>query len=251
MSYNRGIKGGGYNAPLDATNFYDGDPATGGPDDMDFDEETLNAYEMGFKWTFAGGPARLNGAIYYYDYQDYQAFSLEGLTTFVFNTDSEVKGAELELQASPMNGLDIILGAAYIDNVVGDAYRLPSGETIDRVSVMTPEWSFNGLARYEWATLGGTLAIQGDFNYMDEHFFQLKNSPVGTEDAYTLVNARITYTSGSGDWQVAGFIDNLTDEEYRTMTFDLAGTPATGGFGLTENYYGTPRWWGVTVGYNW
>ncbi len=251
VSYNRGIKGGGFNAPLDATNFYDGDPATGGPKDMAFDEEVLNAYEVGVKWTFADGLARLNAAAYYYDYQDYQAFSLEGLTTFVFNTDAEVKGGEIELQASPIEGLDLILGAAYTDNVVDDAYRQPNGKTLDRTAVMTPEWTFNGLARYEWPALGGTLAVQADFNYMDEHYFQLKNSPVGTEDSYTLVNARVSYTSGSGHWTLAAFVDNATDEEYRTMVFDLAGTPATGGFGLTENYYGTPQWWGVTAGYNW
>jgi iron complex outermembrane receptor protein len=173
------------------------------------------------------------------------------LTTFVFNTDAEIKGAEIELQASPIEGMDLILGASYVDNNVEDAYRLPSGETVDRVSVMTPEWTFNGLARYEWPALGGTLAVQGDFNYMDEHFFQLKNSPVGEEDAYTLVNARVSYTSGSGNWKVTAFVDNVTDKEYRVMVFDLSGTPAAGGFGMAENYYGTPRWWGVTLGYNW
>tara|TARA_B110001450_G_scaffold257008_1_gene290191 strand:+ start:749 stop:3112 length:2364 start_codon:yes stop_codon:yes gene_type:complete len=250
-NYNRGIKGGGFNAPLDATNFYDGDPSTGGPDDMAFDEEVLNAYETGFKRSFADGKARLNATAYYYDYQDYQAFSLEGLTTFVFNTDAETYGGEIELQVSASEGLDIIFGASYIDNTVEDAYRLPSGEAVDRVAVMTPEWSFNGLARYEWAAMGGKLAVQADFNYLDDHYFQLKNSPVGQEDAYTLVNARVTYTSGNGNWNVAAFLDNATDEEYRTMVFDLAGAPSGGGFGLAENYYGTPRWWGVTLGYNW
>ncbi len=251
VSYNRGIKGGGYNAPLDATNFYDGDPATGSPEDMDFDEEVLNAYELGFKLTLAGGLARLNGAVYYYDYNDYQAFSLEGLTTFVFNTDAEVKGGEIELQASPLTGLDLVLGAAYINNTVEDAYRLPSGQTVDRNAVMTPEWTFNGLARYEWSAFAGTVAVQADFNYMDDHFFQLKNSPVGRENSYILTNARVSYLSGSGSWSAAAFVDNVADEEYRTMVFDLAAPASAGGFGLAENYYGMPRWWGVTVGYNW
>ena len=64
--------------------------------------ETLNAYEVGFKTSFLDGLARLNGAIYYYDYQDYQAFALESLTLYVFNTDAENKGGELSYKSPPL-----------------------------------------------------------------------------------------------------------------------------------------------------
>ncbi|WP_233710363.1 TonB-dependent receptor [Pseudomaricurvus albidus] len=249
VSYNRGIKAGGFNAPLDSTDLIDGDPANGTAEDMKFDEEVLNAYEFGFKTSFFDGLARLNGAAYYYDYNDYQAFRLEGLTQYVFNTDAEVKGWELELQASPIAGLDVLLGVGYIDNTVEDAYQLPSGQFVDRTAVLTPEWNINALVRYEWEFMGGMLAVQADATYMDDHYFQLKNSPVGAEDAYTITNARISYTSEDERWVVAGFVKNVTDEEYRTMVFDLASTPANGGFGMAENYYGTPRWWGVSASY--
>lgn len=245
-SYNRGIKSGGFNAPLDATLFYDG---TKDASDMQFDEEVLNAYEVGFKWTFADGLARLNGAAYYYDYQDYQAFALESLTTYVFNTDAESYGMELELQAAPITGLDLMLGVGWIDNTVEDAYREVDGRPVDREAVMTPEWNVNGLARYEWDALSGVVAVQGDFTYMDEHYFQLKNSPVGTEDSYTIYNTRVSYTGGSGNWTVTGFVNNVTDEEYRQMVFDLAGEPAVGGFGMYESSFGLPRWWGVSYRY--
>jgi iron complex outermembrane receptor protein len=103
-SYNRGIKAGGFNAPLDATNFYDG---TLDPSQMTFDEEVLDAYEIGFKLSFADGKARLNGAAFYYDYQDYQAFALDSLTTFVFNTDATSSGMELELQATRLSNYSL------------------------------------------------------------------------------------------------------------------------------------------------
>lgn len=248
ISYNRGIKAGGFNAPLDATLFYDG---TRKPSDMQFDEEVLDAYEVGFKKTLADGKARINGSVYYYDYKDYQAFALDSLTTYVFNTDATVQGAELEIFASPTAGMDLLLGVSYIDNNVEDAYTKPNGESVDREAVMTPELTVNGLVRYEWAAFNGMVAGQLDFNYMDEHYFQLKNSPVGKEDAYTVFNARVSWESEKGDWGLAAFVNNLTDEEYRTMVFDLAGTPAEGGFGMAENYYGLPRWAGVSVKYRW
>ncbi len=248
VSYNRGIKAGGFNAPVDATNFYDGSLD---PSQMKFDEEVLNAYEVGFKWTFANGLARLNGSAYFYDYKDYQAFALDSLTTFVFNTDAESIGMELELQASPVEGLDILLGVGYIDNNVEDAYNLPDGSAVDRQAVVTPELNLNGMIRYEWNIGRGSLAAQYDFNYMDDHFFQLKNSPVGEEDAYTLSNVRLTYATDDGNWRASAFVNNVTDEEYRLMVFDLAGSPAQGGFGMAENYYGAPRWWGVSLKYSW
>ena len=139
----------------------------------------------------------------------------------------------------------------YIDNTVEDAYSLPTGQTVDRTAVLTPEWTFNSLVRYQWSALSGTLMVQADVNYMDEHFFQLKNSPVGAEDSYVLANARLSYFSGDSHWDVTAFVNNIADEEYRTMVFDLAAAAPAGGFGLAENYYGTPRWWGVTIGYNW
>ena len=248
VSYNRGIKAGGFNAPLDATLYIVGALT---PEEMAFDKETLDAYEIGFKTELWDGRARLNGAAYYYDYKDYQAFNLESLTLFVFNTDAVNKGFELELQTSPVEGLDILLGMAYTDTNVEDAYNTPSGALLDREMIMTPELSFNGMLRYEWQVGEGFLAIQYDFNYMDDHFFQLKNSPVVEEDAFAISNVRLTYTSPESDWNVSAFVNNVTDEEYRQMALDLSGNPLEGGFGMTESAYGKPRWWGVSFNYRW
>ena len=249
VSYNRGIKAGGFNAPLDATLFIV-DALT--PEEFKFDKETLDAYEIGFKTQLWDGRARLNGAAYYYDYQDYQAFNLESLTLFVFNTDAVNKGFELELQASPTEGFDVLLGMAYTDTNVEDAFTTLGGDVLDREMIMTPELSFNGMFRYEWQVgNGGSLAAQYDFNYLGDHFFQLKNSPVVEEDAYLLSNIRLTYTSAESNWAVSAFVNNVTDEEYRQMALDLSGDPLGGGFGMTESAYGKPRWWGVSLNYRW
>ena len=79
----------------------------------------------------------------------------------------------------------------------------------------------------------------------------MRVSPVGREKAYTITNARVSWASENGDWLVALFVDNLFDEDHRLMVFDLAGSPAEGGFGMYENYAGQPRWWGATVRYSW
>ncbi len=256
VSYNRGIKAGGYNSPFDAGLFYGGVRTL---DEMKFDAEVLNAYEAGFKMEFGaeGGRYRLNGALYYYDYQDYQAFNLEGLTTFVFNTDAVVYGGELELQARPVARMDVVLGVGYLNNNVEDAYTTPEdpatsaveARLLDRVAVLSPEWTLNALVRYEWPLLGGLLAAQADANYLSEHYFQIKNSPVTREDGYVIFNARLGWTSADERWSLALFGNNLGNKDARTMVFDLASPPSAGtGFGMAENYYRAPRWFGLSVG---
>jgi iron complex outermembrane receptor protein len=236
-SWNRGVRGGGYNAPI----FPLTPPLDYVDEVMTYDPEQLDAYEVGFKSTVLDGAARINGAAYYYDYQDYQAFYIVGIDTITFNTDAESSGGELEIIVSPLEGLDLLLGASYNDIDV----ELPTG---DVPSVQSPEWTYNALARFEWDAFGGAIAIQVDAHYRDKHYFALTMLETVEEDGYTVSNASLTYTSPGGDWQLSSFIHNLTDEEYLVQTFDLSGPDV---FGMTEQYYGRPRWWGVSLRYNW
>jgi len=237
FSWNRGVKGGGYNAPIF--------PLVGLPyddDSMSFDPEQLDALEVGFKMTMMDGRARFNGAAYYYDYKDYQAFNIIGVDTLTFNADAESTGFELEYQVSPSERWDILLGAAYNDVEVS----LPGG--VKASTVQAPKWNFNGLVRYEWPMSSGRLALQADAVYRSEHFFALSGLPNQTEDGYTLANVTATYTAESEAWSVSAFVHNITDEEYLVQTFDLS-TDAV--FGMTEQYYGRPQWWGVSFRYDW
>ena len=235
--WNRGVKGGGFNAPIFPLN----PPLDYNDDTMGYDPEKLDAFEIGFKSTLFDGTMQFNGATYYYDYKDYQAFNIIGIDTLTFNTDAESYGAEIEVQASPLDGLDILFGASYND------IDVELGNT-DVKSVQSPEWNLNGLVRYEWGMFGGTMAIQADTQYRDEHYFSLTNAETVEEDGYWLSNASLTYTTGNGKWQGMVFVNNLTDEEYLVQTFDLSGLDV---FGFTEQYYGRPQWWGASIQYNW
>ena len=91
-SWNRGVKGGGYNSPLFP--FFTEDLAYD-DETMSYDPEQLDALEVGFKARLADGLAILNGAAYYYDYKDYQAFQIVFLDTLTTNADAESYGFEL------------------------------------------------------------------------------------------------------------------------------------------------------------
>ncbi len=236
-SYNRGVKGGGFNSPIFPVETFD--DAT-----FSYAPEELNAYEAGFKYDFAGGLARINGAFYYYDYDNYQAFQIVGIDTITQNAQAESRGFEIELQASPTDNLSILFGAAYNDVDVKLGPGIP-----ETTSVQSPEWNFNGLVRYDAPMPnGGSLGMQMDFQYRSELFFALTGLETVREDGYSVFNAAVSYTTPNDRWSATFFIENLTDEEYLVQTFDLSGLDV---FGLTEQYYGRPRWAGVRVARFW
>lgn len=257
VSWNRGVKSGGFNAPLLPTAEFVTEQL------MNYRPEKLDAFEIGFKLDFADGRARLNGAAYYYDYNDYQAFAIIGLDTFTLNADAKNKGFELELQLNPTEGMDVQFGIGYIDadvkNVPGitievdtDLGVIPAilpGQTLRPVN--TPKWNLNGLIRHEFPVQSGAIAVQVDGQYRSEHTFGLLSTDALTEDGYFVGNASISYIPEAQNWSLRVFVKNFTAEEYLVQTFDLGGSLAGGGlFGLVEQYYGRPRTWGVNVSFD-
>ncbi len=235
----RGNKGGALNATVGAG-------AGVSLASLQIKPEELVNYEGGFKANFANGRARLNASMFYYDYDDYQAYNFIGVAVVLFNADAELYGGEVEFQATPVDGLDIILGLAYVDTEVSGVI-LPSGRTAKQEMPFAPELSINGLARYEWPAFGGSLAIQGDFNYVDDRFYSTINHPVLSDDDYFVANARLTYTSQDVCWDASLFVNNLTDVERTVYAFDLSY--AGGGYGIES--YAPPRWVGGSIGYRW
>lgn len=240
---NRGVKAGSYNAPL-LTDL--------SPDEMRYDEEILISYEGGFKSTFWDGKARLNGAIYYYDYQDYQAFQFIGTSGAVFNADAEYYGMELELQANPLDNMDFAFGIGLIDATVKDiAVSGPVGGAPailkDVSPTFTPAVQLSGLARYNWPALlfGGDLAFQIDSNYKSNAYHNINNYASHKMPAYVVGNARLTWYSPDEDWEVGAFVTNFNDARYQIIGFELSTVS-----GSNEETLGRPRWWGVNVRYN-
>ena len=252
-SLNRGIKSGGFNAPVDssgllATNeFGQFIPFAQDDNSMRYGGEVLTSVEGGFKSTILDGRARLNTSLFYYDYKDYQIYNIVGLTQIVFNSDAKMWGGEIELATSPVEGLDIMLGASFLNSKVDLPAGIRPDGKLDSDAAMAPKMTFNGLVRYEWPAFGnGKLNVQGDFAWKDKQIFNLSNTDVIREDSYLVANASIGYTSADETWYATAFVKNLFDEKYRDYAFDL-----TAGFGSVAASGGLERWYGVSMGYRW
>ncbi|MCY4360635.1 MAG: TonB-dependent receptor [Gammaproteobacteria bacterium] len=234
---NRGVKAGSFNAPLAVPGAF--------PDSvLPYDDETLLSYEAGFKSTLFNGLARFNMAAFYYDYKDYQVFTFEGISGRVENGDATVKGIEVDLVASPVDGLDLLIGASFHDAEVENIEVAP-GVLRDVEPTFAPDAQFNILARYGWPALGGELAIQADASYAASRWANIRNFTSHKLDSYTVTNARISWVSDEETWELSAFVNNMFDEEYVTDQFNLATY-----CGCDEQLFGKPRWAGATLRYN-
>lgn len=245
--YSRGIKSGGFNVPLT--------PVTTA--ELPYIGEVLTAYEIGFKASLTE-TTRLNASVYYYDYDDYQAYNIDPFfNALLFNAEAENYGAEIELVSNPIEGLDILLGASFLETEVtglpttfntldpvtfAPAQNFPTGT---EEAPLSPGATINGLVRYSWPAFGGNVALQGDFRWTDDQKFNLAVSELVLEDDYIVLNARLDYTSSDERWSAAIFMKNLTDTEYRVYSTD-----ATLFFGSGLDVWGNERWVGGNVRYN-
>lgn len=232
---NRGTKSGGFGVQA----FQPIVPST-----LPFGEEKLTNYEAGFKFTLLDNKVNLNGSVFYYDYKDYQAFSIVGLSQFIVNRPAEVVGAELELQVRPFRGLFLSGFLTKLDTKVKDIV-LPAGRVTDRVMPQAPSTSLGGMARYQFPVGFGNVAVQTDWKYDSSQYFSTFNAPIDRERSRLVGNARLSFSTTDGHWEIAGFVNNITDKAYRVYNLDLSST-----FGFSQQTYARPRWFGGSVKYS-
>lgn len=246
-SVSRGFKSGGFNG-----GFLDLDLELARRQLEPYDPEFLTAYEVGFKSDFLDSRLRVNGAIFYNDFKDLQVFSQinsGNLPLLVLDnaSDAESSGVEIDVAAILAEGLTFNVNATFIDSQLKEFVSEDTGENFsgNRIA-QTPETSVSAILAYERGLFnGGKLNAQTSLAYKDDLFFTTENNPLVGQEAYTLVNARLGYTIPSETWTVTAFINNLTDERYKTNVSDIRDITAS-----YVNTYGLPRTYGVEVSFN-
>ncbi len=235
-SYRRGVKSGGFVTGNVGPAF----PAATRP----YGSETNNAYEIGVKSTIFDGLAILNAAAFYYDYKDLQANSFIGLTNVITNNDTTVYGGEIELAASPIDGLDFSLALGLVDSDVQDVTNA-QGVTKDRELPLAPKYTFNATAKYETAApfgIDGSVWVQGNVRTQGARWRDALNNPSVQLEAFTLANAQVGYRFPNENVAVYAWMKNVFNSRHEVTTVDLHTLGNTG-----EVAYEAPQWWGVTL----
>lgn len=219
-------------------------------------EEVLTAYELGIKATLLEGAMQLNVATFFYDYKDKQeqdiavAFvgNISGLTNV---PESEISGAELDMQWIPAEGWGVHLGVAILDTEITQWMAVDgaasSWPTVVRRDVsgqelaQSPDLQYSVLVNYEW-TVGTNNVMDAavDVSYVDDTTGGAQASDATA--SYSVANARVGFGSDDGRWRVLLWGRNITDEYYYPAAY-------TGGNGPYIRSHGMPRTWGVSLDY--
>jgi len=224
--------------------------------------EEVTSFEVGLKGTYLDGMMTLNLAAFAYDFTNMQVSRTipagpdapPGSEINVFENAGAASnnGIEAEMNWAPTDQLRISAGFSYLDATF-DEY-----ETVDPVFPelgvqdvsgnrlpQAPEYTGNIGAEYRIGLSdGGDLTLSGRASYQSKIYFNGLEFERGAQDAYTVVDARVTYSSPGERFFVNLWGKNLTDEDILTTTFPI---PLSGAIVAT---WAPPRTYGVTAGYN-
>jgi iron complex outermembrane receptor protein len=213
------------------------------------DPETLLSYEVGLKSELAD-QLRLNLSAFYYDFTDQQVFVLatgEGdipVQQLSNAAASTLYGLEMEATWRPLDQLVIQLGGGYTHSKF-DEFATPLGEDLSgRTLPSAPKTNVNAMVTYTIPSSVGAWALEVDGKYQSQQYFSVNNDPILSQDAYSIANAHVSWTSANEHVTVTAWVRNLADEEYLVGAYDLAA------FGWDQWVVGEPRAYGITFEYH-
>lgn len=224
LSYSEGYKAGGFNNLSSA-----GEEV--------YQEEYITNYELGLKKDWLDGDLETRTALFWIDWEDQQVEELILNQSRISNAGESVsRGIELEVNWWAAD--DLRLHASYGWN---DAHFKRYIDGNNNYADKRPPNS----PKYTWA-LGGEYTFlnnwyaRADLLGTSDFYFDVANAQ--KEAGYELLNLRLGYDVG--EYAIATWIKNATDETYVTRAFDA-------GAGSYVGLAGDPRTFGVTVTARW
>lgn len=208
-----GYKGGGFNAsPADLDGDFVGDVVAS------FDPETSTAYEVGVKSQFLNNSVRLNASVFLVDYQDLQ-IQTATLGGIIIENAAEVETSGFEAELTYVVTSSLTLRANY--SLLNGEFT--AGDFTGNDLTYAPKNTYSFAVDYDTELSNGYINWFAMVNWQDDQFFDAGNTL--SEDAYALVNGRVSYTPDSDGWHVALAIDNALDKEYAVNRNDIGFGP--------------------------
>lgn len=196
-------------------------------------EKVMN-YELGAKTEWADRRLRVNGALFYMDYDDLQLFRLDSQQQLITFTDNaKIRGAEFELTGTPTGQARIGLNYAYLDAHIKGGSN--DGDTLP----YAPRHKVGALAEYEYRFAHGVASGRIEYQWTDSFSLEVPNSREMQVPGYGLLDARVSYLLSDRKIELSLWGKNLTDKEYVTHTTPFLGN----GFSI----FGPPRTYGISV----
>ena len=217
-------------------------------------QESVLAYEGGFKLSLAQRRIQLNGAIFYYDYKNKQLLGnvlvppFGRLATLVNIPKSRVYGAELQAVLQPISGLRVTGGVTYVNTRVQQDPTAPTdafGQSVSFVGESfpdTPRWQAVTDAEYRFSVgpsyaaflgAGTTTRTSTSAAFGDSSLLRIPG--------YTLLDVRAGFETSNGNWRLELWGHNVTNKYYITNIVHQIDVVAA--------YTGMPATYGATLSY--
>lgn len=206
-----------------------------------FKPEYSNNIEIGFKQTFPNKRIQFNAAVFYVTVTDAQVPTLilpEAITVTRNAGELTSKGFEVELAATPVDGLQINYSFGYTDATYKTLNVPVNGEEVNlegNRQIFTPEMTSMTAVQYS-RDLGFTfplkLVVRGEWAHLGTQYFDLANNI--RQAPYNLLNARAGFAHDTFELMFWG--RNLGDQQYIAYAYEFGAT-----------HLGEPRNWGVSV----
>jgi iron complex outermembrane receptor protein len=269
--YSRGYKSGGFSTFTIAAN-----PET--------ELETVDAYEVGLKKTFAS-VFQLNAAAFYYNYKNDQIpLAVQGPTgliaTQLFNLKSvHINGFELEGVWHPVDPFTLSFQYSHLSAKVNDAGACIE-DTVDPLALLpgantsgctqtsatakvqnlkgnqlpeAPPNKFSANALYAFTFDPGKLTLSATYAWKDDTFGSLFNRAYALAPSYDEVDLRATWADAKDRYRVIVFLNNAFDKTgYDNATGSLllspAAAPPSGQIAINQSLI-APRTYGIQFQY--
>lgn len=226
----RGVKSGGFTT-------YNGQSQT------PFKPEVVIAYEAGIKSDLFADRLRVNGAVFYYDYENQQIqgneYSREtGQLGKITNVPkSEIYGGEIELTWTPFSGLTISQNFGYKEGKYNEYFAIDPTATNaanpvngpwdiiisnDRSGepLQFPKFNYGGSIAYDWSMAGVALRAETNYNQRDGIY---NASSASVLPGYWLWNANLSAGPENANWRVGLWARNLFNTEYEETRNNFNG----------------------------
>lgn len=242
-----------------------------GRDVSTYEDEEVDAWEVGTKIVLMDGRGRLNMAYFQSDYEDVQVSTFDGNAGFVVGNaaETEVEGIEADIEFAVTDSLVLNAAVAWLDAKYKsfedaacneDQFQEHIAQTGGRAGCVqdlsgeqlqfAPEYTFNFGARYDIALTDALdLGLGLDYLWSDDVVVANDLDEELIQDSYDKWNARVSLGASDGTWVVALIGKNLTDEK----TFTWGNDVPLANFGFSKTYFkhiDPPQTFELTARYN-
>jgi len=217
-------------------------------------QESLLAYEAGFKASLLDHRVQFNTSAFYYDYKDKQLRGSEldpvfgPLEALVSIPKSHVEGIEVQLNARPTEGLTLDTSATYlntkIDEFTGFDALAHFGNQAGTPFPFSPKWQSITNIDYAFPISPRMKGFGGaSLTYNSQTYSGVGALNLMRIDSFTLLDLRAGLDFSNGRYRVWAWGKNVTNEYYWTNVFAngnavarFVGQPAAYGVSFSARF---------------